>query len=93
MKTFSAKEKLKTVLSTWVQGVAGAVGAWGALQREIYFLFKAPIYTKDNKYFKKFDIGDYTYGIPRVSFTDSGASLIMGKFCSIAKGVRISTRW
>lgn len=34
-------------------------------------------------------IGDETYGIPQISFSNSGASLYIGKYCSIASKVTI----
>lgn len=36
-----------------------------------------------------FDIGDYTYGIPVLYRYDSTTRLTIGKYCSIASGVRI----
>jgi acetyltransferase-like isoleucine patch superfamily enzyme len=52
---------------------------------------KAPIlfYTKDIFKGRKFLIGDYTYGNPRVLFENEDANLIIGKFCSIAYNVTI----
>lgn len=46
-----------------------------------------PYYTNQKKRFKKFDIGDYTYGKPKI-YADS-TSFSMGKFCSIADDVKI----
>jgi acetyltransferase-like isoleucine patch superfamily enzyme len=39
--------------------------------------------------FSNFDIGDYSYGVPTVAYSNSGASLIIGKFCSIGLHVEI----
>jgi len=46
-------------------------------------------FTNRNPRFKRYDIGDFTYGEPKVWFYDSGSSLKIGKFCSIAEGVNI----
>lgn len=35
----------------------------------------------------QFTIGDYSYGRPKVRFPESGASLTIGRYCSIADGV------
>lgn len=58
---------------------------------------KYPFYMKDNKKYKKFDIGEYTYGRPNV-FGDE-ATLKIGKFCSLAMNTTIylgaehQTKW
>lgn len=58
-----------------------------------------PFYMKDNKKYKKFDIGDYTYGRPKIIGFDGNNTLKVGKFCSIASnitiflGVEHQTRW
>jgi acetyltransferase-like isoleucine patch superfamily enzyme len=36
-----------------------------------------------------FDIGDFSYGRPKVRFPESGAKLAVGRYCSIADGVEI----
>lgn len=48
---------------------------------------KKPYYTNRNKKYKKYDIGDYTYGKPKI-FGEKN-SISIGKFCSIADGVTI----
>lgn len=48
---------------------------------------KRPYYLNKNKKYKKFDIGDYTYGKPKIYADPS--SFKLGKFCSIADGVTI----
>lgn len=55
------------------------------------FISKSPsvFYTKDFFKDKKFIIGDYTYGKPKVFFENEESNLIIGKFCSIAGGVTI----
>ena len=46
-------------------------------------------FTADDPRYRRFHIGRYTYGIPRVLFADSGATLMIGAFCSIADNVTI----
>ncbi|KUK77795.1 MAG: acetyltransferase, CysE/LacA/LpxA/NodL family [candidate division WS6 bacterium 34_10] len=41
-----------------------------------------------NQWHKKHDIGDYTYGNPKILYS-KGASLEIGKYCSIARKVKI----
>lgn len=48
---------------------------------------RKPYYTNKNKKYKKYDIGDYTYGKPKIYAEPSLFKL--GKFCSIADGVTI----
>lgn len=45
--------------------------------------------TRDNLIGECFAIGDYTYGIPEVDAQWQGAKLKIGRFCSIADGVKI----
>lgn len=47
------------------------------------------IYTKDIFKAKNFIIGDFTYGEPEVLFSTNKSNLIIGKYCSLAKGVKI----
>jgi len=42
-----------------------------------------------NQKLKRYDIGDYTYGNPKILFPNGEAALKIGKFCSIADGVTI----
>ena len=46
-------------------------------------------YTKDILRGNCFQIGEYTYGKPEVLAQSQGATLKIGKFCSIAGGVKI----
>lgn len=46
------------------------------------------IFTKDILAGKKYRVGEYTYGSPQVVW-DEDANLFIGKFCSIAGGVKI----
>lgn len=59
------------------------------VKRVVYSVFatmsKGVVYTKE--ILPDFEIGDHTYGVPRVY--GSGPKLRIGKFCSIAGGVRI----
>jgi acetyltransferase-like isoleucine patch superfamily enzyme len=36
-----------------------------------------------------YDIGDFSYGRPKVRFPESGAKLSIGRYCSVADGVEI----
>lgn len=38
---------------------------------------------------KKFIVGKYTYGVPRILFENNESNLIVGKYCSFAEGVSI----
>jgi acetyltransferase-like isoleucine patch superfamily enzyme len=46
-------------------------------------------YTNKNKRYKKYSIGDFTYGEPRVVTWGEKSTLKIGKFCSIADDVKI----
>ena len=46
-------------------------------------------YTRDILKRENFEIGEYTYGLPRVETYASEKKLKIGKFCSIAGGVKI----
>ena len=48
-----------------------------------------PFYMKDNKKYKHFEIGDYTYGKPNIQGYDGRATFKIGRFCSIASNVTI----
>ena len=48
---------------------------------------KHPYYMCDNKKYKKFPIGSYTYGKPKIYASEKSISI--GSFCSIADGVTI----
>jgi acetyltransferase-like isoleucine patch superfamily enzyme len=48
-----------------------------------------PFYTNQNKKYRAFEIGDFTYGKPSILSGGEGATLKIGKFCSIAGGVTI----
>ncbi len=50
---------------------------------------QSPVYT--NKVLKgpAFLIGEHTYGWPEIMFANSGSRLVIGKFCSISKEVKI----
>ncbi len=50
---------------------------------------KEPFYTKDIFVGRKFVIGDFTYGKPKVLYQNDEANLFIGKFCSISSDVVI----
>jgi acetyltransferase-like isoleucine patch superfamily enzyme len=45
--------------------------------------------TKNNSLYKKYEIGEFTYGSPKVMTYGTNGKLKIGKFCSIAEGVKI----
>ncbi len=59
------------------------------LSRLIFGEKKQPFFTKDHFIGKKYIIGNYTYGKPRVMFEHTDANLTIGKYCSIAENVTI----
>lgn len=58
-----------------------------------------PFYMKDNKKYKNFNIGNYTYGRPNIIGYDGRATFRVGKFSSLAMnttiylGVEHQTKW
>jgi acetyltransferase-like isoleucine patch superfamily enzyme len=48
----------------------------------------AVLLSRDRRY-SRFKIGDWSYGEPQVVFWDAGATLTIGRFCSVAAGVTI----
>ncbi len=48
-----------------------------------------PFYTAEDPRYAGYEIGEGTYGAPRVLSWDEGTSLFIGKYCSIAGGVTI----
>jgi acetyltransferase-like isoleucine patch superfamily enzyme len=46
-------------------------------------------FTKDNPNYKQYEIGDFTYGTPRILAWGEEAKVKIGKFCSIADNVTI----
>ena len=46
-------------------------------------------YLRDNPFFAKYKIGQYSYGVPEVLHASDGASLSIGKYCSISENVII----
>ncbi len=49
----------------------------------------SPFFTKDILISEKIEIGDFTYGSPKVLDWEEGAKLKIGKFCSISEDVKI----
>jgi acetyltransferase-like isoleucine patch superfamily enzyme len=58
------------------------------VRKKLFRLPEEPLYTKDFLG-DRFQIGDHTYGKPKVVSHGEGASLKIGKYCSIATGVTI----
>jgi acetyltransferase-like isoleucine patch superfamily enzyme len=48
-----------------------------------------PFYTAQNPRYAGYEIGEWTYGKPRVLFEEHGGKLRIGKYCSIADDVTI----
>jgi acetyltransferase-like isoleucine patch superfamily enzyme len=48
-----------------------------------------PVFLNQNKAYSSYEIGDWTYGKPRVMSWDARTKLVIGKFCSIADDVTI----
>ncbi|HZC82302.1 MAG TPA: CatB-related O-acetyltransferase, partial [Nitrospiraceae bacterium] len=46
-------------------------------------------FTKFNKQYAAYQIGDWTYGRPDIIWGDEGATVRIGRFCSFASGVMI----
>jgi acetyltransferase-like isoleucine patch superfamily enzyme len=58
------------------------------LGRKLYSL-RAPFYLSKDKRYVNFDIGEYTYGAPIILSRANGVVLRIGRYCSIAEGVKI----
>jgi len=50
---------------------------------------QGPYLMAKNRRYGSYDIGEGTYGRPTVDFYDTGATLKIGRYCSIGPGVRI----
>lgn len=61
------------------------------LKKAIQGLFSRskPFFMNENRRYSKYEIGDWTYGAPRVLSWRQDATLKIGRFCSIADGVTI----
>jgi len=44
---------------------------------------------KNNKRYRAYEIGEWTYGEPNIPYAGEGAKLRIGRFCSFASGVTI----
>lgn len=53
------------------------------------FSRSARFFMRDNKRYSKYEIGDWTYGNPRIRSWREGATLKIGRFCSLAEGATI----
>jgi len=51
--------------------------------------YSAPQFMCDDKRYNAYEIGEYTYGNPKVLSWDDKTRLTIGKYCSIAEGVTI----
>jgi acetyltransferase-like isoleucine patch superfamily enzyme len=69
------------------------MGDWGLKIRKLRFKLTPPRFRsalcRDNPWLCGFDIGEWSYGDPKVLGWGSGARLTIGRFCSIAGGVTI----
>lgn len=60
------------------------------LQRKLMIIDEPKsFFTKDAFSEKKYEIGEYTYGVPTILFENENAILKIGKYCSIAQNVTI----
>lgn len=57
--------------------------------RYAYYDRRVNRFTRDHPRYAKYQIGEYTYGFPTVFDWNQGTTLKIGKFCSIAGGVKI----
>ncbi len=57
--------------------------------RHFYYDHRANRFTREHPRYAKYQIGEYTYGFPQVFDWNEGTTLRIGKYCSMAKGVRI----
>ena len=66
---------------------------WLIRWRKLKFMLTPPRwrspFCKDDPWLAKYEIGDWTYGHPKVLDWGTGAALSIGRFCSIAGGVTI----
>ena len=53
------------------------------------FIQKKIVFMTDNPIYKKYDIGKYTYGRPKILDWNNNTTLIIGNYCSIAADVKI----
>lgn len=51
--------------------------------------YQTSVFTNQNKQYSRFAIGDWTYGKPVIYYWNEQTELRIGKFCSIADGVKI----
>ena len=51
--------------------------------------FNPLLQTRDDPLFREYEIGEFTYGTPRIMKYGSTNKIKIGKFCSIAEGVKI----
>ena len=63
----------------------------GDLRRKLYARGRSqgPYMMAQNKRYSSFRIGAGTYGYPDIDHYDAGATLLIGRYCGIASGVKI----
>lgn len=59
-----------------------------ALLRRLWYS-RGSYFLRDDRRYRQYLIGDYTYGDPQVFQWGEGATLTIGRFCSISSGVKI----
>jgi virginiamycin A acetyltransferase len=62
---------------------------FGRLFRPEFHVEPDPFFTSRDTSYSSYQIGEWTYGKPKIISWKEGASLTIGKFCSIAEGVTI----
>jgi acetyltransferase-like isoleucine patch superfamily enzyme len=55
----------------------------------IFLAGRGPYFMAENKRYSGYQIGVGTYGWPEIFYSDAGATLKIGNYCSIASGVKI----
>lgn len=59
-----------------------------AFLRRLWYA-RGSYFLRDDRRYRQYLIGDYTYGKPQISQWGEGATLTIGRFCSIATGAQI----
>lgn len=55
------------------------------------FMFKKSVFISGTKKYRDYDIGEYTYGNPKIMSWNREATVKIGRYCSIADDVTIMT--
>jgi hypothetical protein len=53
------------------------------------FSRSGPFFMSDNRRYSKYEIGEWTYGYPKIRSIGADTTFKIGRFCSIADGVKI----